>query len=212
MLRLPVWFSQISSPCWDSHQHHQGIKQTFVCPRKQWTPNNFLLTSFLCIFLAYIVVLHLFLFVFPLFSLKTDKDCSKVLNLLHLSVLYFLSCWSKYKILTVLGVAAHNSLLDPSFFFFLFCHFTNAKKIFWSIFIIWYFLLVPSFCHFTIAEEQNIIFVVSSDRSSYSDSGLLYNVRGHFLRFRAFLPIYLVFLFENWMQIDNNWPWGPWWL
>ena len=36
--------------------------------------------------------------------------------------------------------------------------------------------------------------------------------RSHFLRFRAFLPIYLVFLFENWMQIDNNWPWGPWWL
>ena len=35
---------------------------------------------------------------------------------------------------------------------------------------------------------------------------------GHFLRFLAFLPIYLVFLFENWMQIDNNWPWGPWWL
>ena len=36
--------------------------------------------------------------------------------------------------------------------------------------------------------------------------------QGHFLRFWAFLPIYLVFLFENWMQIDNNWPWGPWWL
>ena len=37
--------------------------------------------------------------------------------------------------------------------------------------------------------------VFSSDRSSYSDSGLLYNnnVRGHFLRFRAFPPIYLVF-------------------
>ena len=41
-----------------------------------------------------------------------------------------------------------------------------------------------------------------------------YSIRsaGHFLRFRAFLPLYLVFLFENWMQIDNNWPWGPWWL
>ena len=46
-----------------------------------------------------------------------------------------------------------------------------------------------------------VVVIVSSDRSSYSDSGLLYNVRssssGHFLRFRAFLPIYLVFLFEN---------------
>ena len=30
---------------------------------------------------------------------------------------------------------------------------------------------------------------------------------GNFFRFWAFLPIYLVFLFENWIQIDNNWPW-----
>ena len=49
---------------------------------------------------------------------------------------------------------------------------------------------------------------ITSDRSSYSDSGLLYvrsgSCGGHFLRFRAFLPIYFVFLFENGMQIDNN--------
>ena len=29
---------------------------------------------------------------------------------------------------------------------------------------------------------------------------------GHFLKFRAFLPLYLVFLFENWLHFDNNWP------
>ena len=29
----------------------------------------------------------------------------------------------------------------------------------------------------------------------------------YFLRFWAFLPIHLVYLFENWMQINNNWPW-----
>ena len=57
------------------------------------------------------------------------------------------------------------------------------------------------------------LLIISSDRSSYSDSGLYYSVCSssrHFLRFRAFLPTYLVFRFENWMQIDNNWPWGPW--
>ena len=72
--------------------------------------------------------------------------------------------------------------------------------------------VLKSLCFHPILVEAPLF--VSSDRSSYSDSGLLYNVRssGHFLRFRAFLPIYLVFLFENWMQIDNNWPWGPWWL
>ena len=54
---------------------------------------------------------------------------------------------------------------------------------------------------------------ISSDRSSYSDSVLLLvRGKGNFFRFWAFMPIYLVFLFENWMQIDNNWPWGPWWL
>ena len=59
-----------------------------------------------------------------------------------------------------------------------------------------------------------IIIFISSDRSSYSDSGLLYiNVRkGHFLKFWAFLPIYLVFLFANWMKIDNNWPWTSFYL
>ena len=68
--------------------------------------------------------------------------------------------------------------------------------------------------HPTINWIKNLKKVVSSDRSSYKDSGLLYNVRSasHFLRFQAFLPIYLVFLYENWIQIDNNWPWGPWWL
>ena len=48
-----------------------------------------------------------------------------------------------------------------------------------------------------------ITIIISSDRSSYSGGGLLY-VRSHFLRFRAFLPIYLVFLFKNGMQINNN--------
>ena len=33
------------------------------------------------------------------------------------------------------------------------------------------------------------LMVFSSDRSSYSDSGLLYVRKGHFLRFQAFMPI-----------------------
>ena len=58
-----------------------------------------------------------------------------------------------------------------------------------------------------------ILDFVRSDRSSYSDSVLgEIRARPNFLRFWAFLPIYLVFLFENWMQIDNNLLWGPWWL
>ena len=36
---------------------------------------------------------------------------------------------------------------------------------------------------------------------------VFYRSAGHFLKFQAFLPIYLVFLFAYWMQIDNNWPW-----
>jgi len=51
--------------------------------------------------------------------------------------------------------------------------------------------------------------IFSSDRSSYSDSVLLLVMAGNFFRFWAFLPIYLVFLFENWMQVDNNWPLDP---
>ena len=40
--------------------------------------------------------------------------------------------------------------------------------------------------------------VFSSDRSSYSDGDLLYiDLQGHFLKYQTFLPIYLVFLFEN---------------
>ena len=66
--------------------------------------------------------------------------------------------------------------------------------------------------HFARKHHKNcspVCIFISSDRSSYSDSGLLYVCsKGHFLRFWAFLPKYLVFLFENWMQIDNNWPWG----
>ena len=48
----------------------------------------------------------------------------------------------------------------------------------------------------------NVGSFVSSDRSSYSDSVLL-EVCGssHFLRFQAFLPIYIVFLFENLMTL-----------
>ena len=65
--------------------------------------------------------------------------------------------------------------------------------------------------HFHWAQWHSFT-VVSSDRSSYSESVLLLVRKGNFFRFWAFLPIYLVFLFENWMQIDNNWPWGPWWL
>ena len=50
-----------------------------------------------------------------------------------------------------------------------------------------------------------VVSFVSSDRSSYSDGGLIYIDTVTFLRFWAFLPIHLVFLFENWMHIDNNW-------
>ena len=72
------------------------------------------------------------------------------------------------------------------------------------------------------AGRRQSFFKKETDRSSYSDSGLLlartvafivtvvcyiYIVRSHFLKFQAFLPIYLVFLFAYWMQIDNNWPW-----
>ena len=41
---------------------------------------------------------------------------------------------------------------------------------------------------------------ISSDRSSYSDS-VLVEIRANFLRFWAFLPIYIVFLFEILTQI-----------
>ena len=49
--------------------------------------------------------------------------------------------------------------------------------------------------------------VFSSDRSSYSDGGLFCIYIGPRSHFHAFMPIHLVFLFENWMQINNNWPW-----
>ena len=38
---------------------------------------------------------------------------------------------------------------------------------------------------------------VSSDRSSYSDDGLVYIQQGHFLRFWAFMPFYHVFSFHR---------------
>ena len=51
---------------------------------------------------------------------------------------------------------------------------------------------------FVGVNEETVCFI-SSDRSSYSDCGILYidSQASHFLRFRAFLPIYLVFHFEN---------------
>ena len=79
---------------------------------------------------------------------------------------------------------------DPhtSFICNFWCDFFFGKSLLWAIPLI------------------SSLFIFSSDRSSYSDGGLLYMIR-HFLKFWAFLPIYLVFLFENWMQIDYNWPW-----
>ena len=47
----------------------------------------------------------------------------------------------------------------------------------------------------------------SSDRSSYSDSVLLDIDTAAFWDFEHFCQYILFFLFENWMQIDNNWPW-----
>ena len=50
-------------------------------------------------------------------------------------------------------------------------------------------------------QQRLLGLVVSSDRSSYCDGGLLwYNKirsNSHFLKFRAFLPIYLVCLLAN---------------
>ena len=48
------------------------------------------------------------------------------------------------------------------------------------------------------------LFFISSDRSSYIDS-VLVEIRGN----QLFKYIYIVFLFEDWMQID--WPWWQWW-
>ena len=51
--------------------------------------------------------------------------------------------------------------------------------------------------------SANFSWIISSDRSSYCDGGLLYVRRqSHFLRFQAFLPIYLVFLFANLLNSD----------
>ena len=49
-------------------------------------------------------------------------------------------------------------------------------------------------------ESELHLGVISSDRSSYSDS-VLVEIRANFLRFWTFLPKYKVFLFEIWMQI-----------
>ena len=44
--------------------------------------------------------------------------------------------------------------------------------------------------------------------SSYSDGGLLWIRKATFWNFKHFCQYtYLVSLFENWMPIDNNWPW-----
>ena len=50
-------------------------------------------------------------------------------------------------------------------------------------------------CYHLLAPTGALIVIVCYYRS------------GYFLKFWVFLPIHLVFLFENWMQIDNNWPW-----
>ena len=50
----------------------------------------------------------------------------------------------------------------------------------------------------------SFLYVFSSDRSFYSDSVLVEIRSANFLRFWAFLTICIVFLFQTWMQIDND--------
>ena len=53
---------------------------------------------------------------------------------------------------------------------------------------------------------SNLHNIVSSDRSSYSDSVLL--LVWQLFKILSISANMLFFLLENWMQIDNNWPWA----